>query len=121
MEWKVDLPFFQHFSQGLSLRPTEYFQRQCHLGASFLEPHEGADRHRIGVNKLMWGSDYPHLEGTWPNTMDALRTTFAEYPEKETRAILGETAAELYGFDRQLLESVAKRVGPSLEQIQTAA
>jgi predicted TIM-barrel fold metal-dependent hydrolase len=121
MEWKVDLPFFQHFSQGLSLRPTEYFQRQCHLGASFLEPHEGADRHRIGVNKLMWGSDYPHLEGTWPNTMDALRTTFAEYPEEETRAILGGTAAGLYGFDRQLLESVAERIGPSLDQIQTAA
>ena len=53
--------------------------------------------------------------------MDALRKTFSEYPEEETRAILGGTAAELYGFDRQLLESVAERVGPSLEQIQVAA
>ena len=53
--------------------------------------------------------------------VDALRTTFAEYPEEETRAILGGTAAGLYGFDRHLLESVAGRIGPSLDQIQTAA
>ena len=51
-------------------------------------PHEGVHRHEIGVDKLMWGSDYPHLEGTWPNTMPALKDTFGEYPEAEIRAIL---------------------------------
>ena len=44
LEFKVDLPFFKHFTKDLSLRPTEYFQRQCYLGASFLPPHEGVLR-----------------------------------------------------------------------------
>jgi predicted TIM-barrel fold metal-dependent hydrolase len=115
MEFKADLPFFQHFNQGLSLRPTEYFQRQCHLGASFLPDHEAVDRHRIGIDKLMWGSDYPHLEGTWPNTMDALRRTFGKMPEPEIRKILGTNAVATYGFDPDLLTPIGDRVGPKLE------
>jgi hypothetical protein len=117
LEFKADLPFFQHFTKELSLRPTEYFQRQCHLGASFLPAHEAVDRHRIGVEKLMWGSDYPHLEGTWPNTLEALRGTFGALPEEETRAILGANAARVYGFDIQKLAPVAAKVGPRLEDI----
>ena len=117
LEFKADLPFFKHFTKELSLRPTEYFQRQCHLGASFLPPHEAKDRHRIGVEKLMWGSDYPHLEGTWPHTMDALRTTFGEMPEDETRAILGGNALAVYGFDREALTAAAEKVGPPLAKI----
>jgi len=118
LEFKVDLPFFQHFTSELSLRPTEYFQRQCHLGASFLPAHEAVDRHRIGVEKLMWGTDYPHLEGTWPNTMNALRGTFGDMPEQETRRILGTNALTLYGFDAELLTGVAAKVGPGLEDVR---
>ncbi len=117
LEFKADLPFFQHFTKGLSLRPTEYFQRQCHLGASFLAPHEAVDRHRIGVDKLMWGSDYPHLEGTWPNTLDALRGTFGEMPVHEIRQILGGNAQAVYGFDADLLAPIGAKVGPSLEDV----
>ncbi len=117
-ERQYDTPFFKHFHEKLSLRPTEYFQRQCYLGASFLAPDECQDRHRIGVDKLMWGSDYPHLEGTWPNTMGALRETFAELPEPETRAMLGENAARVFGFDSQALGEVAERIGPTLDTIQ---
>lgn len=120
LEFKADLPFFQHFSQGLSLRPTEYFQRQCHLGASFLPAHEAADRHRIGVEKLMWGSDFPHLEGTWPNTMDALRATFSDVPEREIRQILGGNALATYGFDAELLAPIGAAIGPRLEDIRGA-
>ena len=58
-----------------------------------MPPSEGEDRHRIGVDKLMWGTDYPHLEGTWPNTLDALRRTFADYPEEEIAGLLGTVAA----------------------------
>jgi predicted TIM-barrel fold metal-dependent hydrolase len=121
LEFKADLPFFKHFTAELSLRPAEYFQRQCYLGASFLAPHEGEDRHRIGLGKLMWGSDYPHLEGTWPNTMDALRATFGTYPERETRAILGTTAAEVYGFDLERLTPIGDKIGPALSDITGGA
>jgi len=120
MEFNADLPFFQHFTQGLSLGPTEYFRRQCHLGASFLPAHEAVDRHRIGVDKLLWGSDYPHLEGTWPNTMDALRATFGDMPEDETRRILGTNALGVYGFDADKLEAVAAKIGPRLGDVRRA-
>jgi len=117
LEFKADNPIFKHFTKDLSLRPSEYFARQCYIGASFMPAHEGKDRHRIGIDKLMWGSDYPHLEGTWPNTMDSLRDTFGDYPESEIRTILGDTAARVYGFDLGQLVPIAERIGPSLSDI----
>lgn len=120
LEFKADNPIFKHFTKELTLSPTEYFQRNCWLGASFLPAHEGDHRHKIGVDKIMWGSDYPHLEGTWPNTMDSLRETFGKVPEDEIRAMLGETAAEVYGFDVAKLREVGAKVGPSLDSIRTS-
>ena len=120
-EFKANLPFFQHFSSGLSLTPTEYFQRQCYIGASFMPAHEGQERHRIGLDKILWGSDYPHLEGTWPNTREYMQETFTDYPENEIRAILGESALEAYAFDPQAVRTVADRVGPSLADIAGGA
>jgi predicted TIM-barrel fold metal-dependent hydrolase len=118
LEFKADMPIFKHFTKELSLRPSEYFARQCYIGASFLPDHEGKDRHRIGLDRLMWGSDYPHLEGTWPNTMNALRGTFGPYPEDETRALLGTNAAKVYGFDLEQLHPIAARIGPELSRIR---
>jgi predicted TIM-barrel fold metal-dependent hydrolase len=66
----------------------------------------------------MWGSDYPHLEGTWPNTMKALNETFALYPEQEIRDILGLNAANAYGFDVAALAPVAERIGPTLSAVR---
>jgi predicted TIM-barrel fold metal-dependent hydrolase len=120
-EFKANLPFFQHFSSGLSLTPTEYFQRQCYIGASFMPRHEGQERHRIGLDKILWGSDYPHLEGTWPNTRAYMHQTFSDYPENEIRAILGESALKAYAFDPQAVRTAAARVGPSLADITGGA
>ncbi|MBT8076434.1 MAG: amidohydrolase, partial [Gammaproteobacteria bacterium] len=77
-------------------------------------------RHAIGVNKLMWGSDYPHMEGTWPNTRFKLQETFHDVEESEIRAILGETAIDVFGFDRKLMTEAAQRIGPALGDIQQA-
>ncbi len=121
LEFKADLPIFKHFTRDLSLRPSEYFARQCYIGASFMPAHEGKDRHEIGLDRLMWGSDYPHLEGTWPNTMDSLRETFGTYPEDETRALLGANAAEVYGFDLDQLAPIAEKIGPDVADIRVGA
>jgi predicted TIM-barrel fold metal-dependent hydrolase len=121
LEFKAANPIFKHFTKDLSLGPTGYFERNCWIGASFLPAHEGALRHQIGVDKLMWGSDYPHLEGTWPNTMKALNETFGDYPEHEIRAILGGNAAQVYGFDVDALRPVADEIGPTIAQIRGEA
>ena len=117
LEFKAGLPFFKHFHDGLSLSPTEYFRRQCYIGASFMPVHEGKHRHEIGLDRIMWGSDYPHMEGTWPNTMEHLQTTFAGYPETEARALLGINALAVYDFDPAVLEPAADRIGPRLGDI----
>ena len=60
----------------------------------------------------MWGSDYPHVEGTWPHTRRFLSEAFVGLPESEVRLMVGENALECYGFERSMLESLAERVGP---------
>ncbi|MDE0887441.1 MAG: amidohydrolase family protein [Myxococcota bacterium] len=117
LEFKANLPFFQHFTTGLTLSPTEYFQRQCFVGASFMPRHEGEFRHQIGLEKILWGSDYPHLEGTWPNTRAYMRETFEGYPESEIRALLGESALVAYGFDPGVVRPVADKIGFSLTEL----
>ncbi len=121
LEFKAENPIFKHFTKDLSLRPSEYFTRQCFIGASFMPPHEGKFRHEIGIKNLMWGSDYPHLEGTWPNTMKALNETFSDYPEDEIRAILGTNAASVYGFDLDQLQPIVDEIGPSVAEIRGEA
>jgi len=121
LEFKAADPIFKHFTKELSLGPTGYFQRNCYIGASFLRPHEGKLRYEVGVDKLMWGSDYPHLEGTWPKTMKELTMTFGDYPEEEIRSILGTTAAEVYGFDTSELAPIVDEIGPTIAQIRGEA
>jgi len=118
LDFKAASPMFKHFNRGLSMTPSGYFARNCWLGASFMPEHEGRFRHQIGVDRLMWGSDYPHLEGTWPNTMKALNETFALYPEQEIRDILGLNAANAYGFDLAALAPIAERIGPTLSAVR---
>lgn len=118
LEFKAQEPMFKHFTKGLSLGPTGYFRQNCFIGASFLKPHEARFRHDVGIDKLMWGSDYPHLEGTWPNTMKAITETFGEYPEDEIRDLLGRNAARIYGFDVDALRPVADEIGPTIAQIR---
>jgi predicted TIM-barrel fold metal-dependent hydrolase len=102
---------------SLSLTPSEYWARQCYVGASFMRPVECAERHDIGVDRIMWGSDYPHLEGTGPFTREALRYTFSDVPPEEVAAILGGNAAAVYGFDLGALQPLTDRIGPTVAEV----
>ena len=46
----------------------------------------------------MWGSDYPHTEGTFPRSREQIAKDFADLPEAETRKIVIDNAAKLYGI-----------------------
>ena len=81
----------------LSLKPSEYWKRQGYV--TFGDDEVGLrNRDITGVDCLMWGSDYPHDEGTFPHSREVIGRTFSELPEEETRKIVGENAAKLYGF-----------------------
>ena len=113
---------FKYFGKGLSMSPTEYYRRQVYFGASMLSPRDFGLRHEIGVDKLMWGSDYPHLEGTWPHTMESLQATFAQVEDdQEVRDILGLNAARVFGFDVEALSKIADRIGPTLDEVRGSA
>jgi hypothetical protein len=74
-------------------------------------------RHEIGLSTILWGSDYPHPEGSWPYTRESLRNTYAGLPVDEVRLMVGENAARAYRFDLDKLSSVAARVGPRVEEV----
>lgn len=101
----------------MSLTPSEYFARQCHIGASFLPPSECAVRHQVGVERIMWGTDYPHVEGSYPFTREHLRLTFSDLDPDEIQQLVGLNAAKLYGFDLEKLAEIAARVGPTKAEI----
>jgi predicted TIM-barrel fold metal-dependent hydrolase len=104
---------------GLELSATEYFQRNCWIGMSTVRPDEIAMRHVIGVDRLMWGADYPHTEGSFPHTRLALRLLFSDVPEDEVRTMTSLSAANVYGCDLDALQSIADRIGPTVEEVAT--
>ena len=99
-------------ASSMALRPSEYFERNCAVAPSSTHRSEVELRHQIGIHKMMFGTDYPHHEGTWPNTRAWITAAFEGVPEQEARLILGENAISFYGLDRSKLAAVAERVGP---------
>ena len=97
--------------------PSEVWRDNCFVGASFMRPHEVPLRHRIGLDKIMWGSDYPHDEGTAPYSREGLRIAYAGLSRHEVAAMTGGNAARVYGFDLGLLDPIAARVGPTVREI----
>lgn len=104
--------------------PSEYLHRNVYVGASFLSRAEAEGAIRDGyAGRIMWGADYPHMEGTYQAgdvsfTRLSLRFACAGLPEPEVRAMLGETAADVYGLDRGRLAAVAAAIGaPTFDEL----
>jgi predicted TIM-barrel fold metal-dependent hydrolase len=112
-------PMYHRALEGLELQPSEYFRRNVWVGASLMIGMEVALREQIGLDKVMWGADYPHHEGTFPRTTLALRILFSDVPEDEVRAMTSLNAAELYGFDLDALRPIAEAIGPTTAEVAT--
>jgi predicted TIM-barrel fold metal-dependent hydrolase len=88
-------PWWYRFKDGL---PSDFFRRNVFL--SFQEDALGMrDRDLIGVDQMMWGSDYPHTESTFPQSQKLLARVFAGVPDTERRRITCDNVARLYAFD----------------------
>jgi predicted TIM-barrel fold metal-dependent hydrolase len=102
----------------LEQKPSDYWHQNCSVAASFLHRDDCQKRDRIGGSpKIMWGSDYPHLEGTYPFSEEALAMTFEGVDSREVGAMLAGNAAELYGFDLELLDPIAAECGPRVDVV----
>ncbi|MGH9030313.1 MAG: amidohydrolase family protein [Acidimicrobiales bacterium] len=109
--------FFGAAAKAMSLTPREYFERNFHVGASFLRASEAELRHEVGVERIMWGADYPHSEGSYPYSLEALRAAFGGCDPAETAQMLESNAASLYGFDLEALRSIGDKIGPTVAQV----
>ncbi|MFF3570955.1 amidohydrolase family protein [Nocardia jiangxiensis] len=101
----------------LKRTPWEYWERNCAVTPTFMRVSDLEVRHRVGLEKTMFGSDYPHAESTWPNTLDFLRVVLNDVPEPDARAILGDNAINFYGLDRVYLENLAQKYCPKPSEL----
>jgi predicted TIM-barrel fold metal-dependent hydrolase len=89
------------FTKGWKSRegmlPSDYWRRNMFV--EFMEDDLGVQiRDRIGVDNMLWGSDFPHAESTWPQSKQFLDRIFAGVPEEDRRKITADNACKLFGF-----------------------
>src|SRR6266446_10202224 len=83
---------------GDGMLPSDFFHRNVVL--SFQEDAIGIRlRDVIGVDNMMWGSDYPHSESTFPQSRKILADILAGLPDDEQAKIAGGNTARVYNFD----------------------
>src|SRR5438874_1264557 len=82
---------------GLKMKPSDYWRRQCkatfqydRIGTKLIED--------MGVETLMWGSDYPHPDGVWPESSKYIAEQFGHLPADVTHKITCENAGKFYGL-----------------------
>ena len=79
----------------------------------------GEARYAIGIDRYMWGSDYPHDEGTFPYTHEHLRQVMGHLRPEQIQQILSGTAAEIFKFDLAALQPAADVYGPTVAEVAT--
>jgi predicted TIM-barrel fold metal-dependent hydrolase len=82
---------------GLQMLPSEYIERHFHFG--YMTDAFGIrNRHDVGVERILWSNDYPHISADWPNSWRTIQATFSGVPTAERQLILAGNAQRLYGF-----------------------
>ena len=87
---RYDLP-------GLTMKPSDYFRRNMAL--TFVDEPGGLDyRHVVGVENIMWSTDFPHPATTWPNSVSIVEAQFEGVPVQERELIVSGNARRLYNL-----------------------
>ncbi|MEE3330089.1 MAG: amidohydrolase family protein [Myxococcota bacterium] len=77
--------------------PSTYFKNQ--MAATFVHEPEGVElRHQIGLNNVLWSTDFPHPCCNWPNAGAKVEAQFEGVPEEEVHAITWQNGADMYGI-----------------------
>jgi hypothetical protein len=81
----------------IQLKPSEYVRRQMHC--TYIDDYVGvANRHFVGVDRMMWSSDYPHQASSWPHSQDVVARDFKDASPDDRFKITRGNVAKLYGF-----------------------
>jgi predicted TIM-barrel fold metal-dependent hydrolase len=82
----------------MQLKPSEYFQRQ--IWATYIDDYVGVQtRNFVGVDRIMWSSDYPHQASTWPHSQDVVARDFKDATQEDIFKITRGNVSRLYGFE----------------------
>jgi uncharacterized protein len=93
----ADHQFEQDRCQGYELKPSEMFKRQCFFTSWYDQVR--LPLNRIGAANIMWATNFPFPNSTWPNSWDFIKRCFKGVSEDEQCQILWRNAAKLYGID----------------------
>jgi predicted TIM-barrel fold metal-dependent hydrolase len=93
---------FGGFAPDMKLRPSEYFARQCSISFEVDERTLPALAPFVGVERIVWGSDYPHHDATFPGAVETIRATVAPCPTATQTRVLGLNAKHIYGLPSHL-------------------
>jgi predicted TIM-barrel fold metal-dependent hydrolase len=81
----------------LTRMPSEYM-REFFPVAFITDRYAIQNRDRIGVERMMWSNDYPHITSDWPYSWKTINASFADVPPDERHAMLAENAQRVFGF-----------------------
>lgn len=109
------------FRAKLTMKPSEYFARNMWVVASALADRDTAVACKeLGMNRVIWGSDYPHPEGCWPKTAEKMLISLGGLPESDLEQIFWKSAADVYDLDLPALNNIAAKIGPQKNWLATA-
>jgi predicted TIM-barrel fold metal-dependent hydrolase len=82
---------------ALDDKPSSYFHRQMYL--TFVDDPRGLEyRHALGVDRIMWSTDFPHPATSWPNSQGIVEKNFEGIPVEERDLIVAGNAARVYAL-----------------------
>ncbi|MDB5452649.1 MAG: hydrolase [Caulobacteraceae bacterium] len=88
----------RHWVNNTLTQPPSFYMDQNVYGSFIRDAHGVANRNLPGGRNIMWSTDYPHSETTWPNSRDNIENNFAGVSEAERRPILCDNARKFYGL-----------------------
>ncbi len=97
---------------GLRMKPSDYWRRQCkatfqfdRIGTKLIDD--------MGVETLMWGSDYPHGDGVWPDSSKYIAEQFGHLPADVMHKMTCENAGRFYGLIKEPGSPRSAQLSPS--------
>jgi len=97
---RMDFEFEDRFRDLMKLKPSEYWQRQCKATFQFdpIGPKLLNVNNLMTTDTLMWGSDYPHTDGIWPESTKYIDEQFKGLSKDDVYKITCENAAKFYNL-----------------------
>lgn len=111
------------YNSNLTMKPSDYFARNIWIGCSALPDEETTESYyKIGIDRIMWGTDYPHPEGTWPETLEKMVLSLGGLPEVDIQKMLSGNVLQVFDdLDEDALWAMAAKIGPRKAQFEQRA